>query len=357
MYELNSKLKKIEPYNPIEGNYKIRLDANESCININEKLGKKIAEEISRVALNRYPDPMASEAVKAFAELYNVPQKYVTAGNGSDELISIITSCFLEKGDKILTLTPDFSMYAFYGSLYEVQVETMSKDDLLQINVDKVIDFCNTNDIKAVIFSNPCNPTSLGVTRDEILKLIKSVSCLVIIDEAYMDFWNQSILNEVGNHDNLIVLKTCSKSIGLAAIRMGFAVAGDTITTALRSVKSPYNTDSIAQAVCKTVLSEKELLRSFCTELVESRKVLYHEITTLAEKYNKLEKVYDSVTNFVFIKTAYGREIYTRLLEKSIAIRFMGSYIRITAGTKEENDAVIKALDEILNDMDNREKV
>ena len=162
---------------------------------------------------------------------------------------------------------------------------------------------------------------------------------------------DQSILDEVENYDNLIILKTCSKAIGLAGIRMGFAVAGETITTALRSVKSPYNTDSISQAICKTVLSEKELLKKCCEELVESRKALHDEVSALARKYVKLEKVYDSVTNFVFIKTAYGKEIYEKLLEKSIAIRYMGNYIRITAGTKEENEAVVKALDEILDNM------
>lgn len=351
MYELNSKLKKLEPYDPIEGDYKIRLDANESYFNFNEQLGNKIAEEIKKIPLNRYPDPMAKGAVKAFAELYSVPEKYVTAGNGSDELISIISSCFLETGDKILTLSPDFSMYAFYSSMYELKVETLPKEPSLQINIPKVIDYCNNQNIKAVIFSNPCNPTSLGVTREDVIKLIKNVYCLVIIDEAYMDFWNQSILDEVENYDNLIILKTCSKAIGLAGIRMGFAVAGETITNALRSVKSPYNTDSISQTICKTVLSEKELLNKCCAELVESRIALHTEISALAKKYVKLEKVYDSVTNFVFIKTAYGKEIYEKLLDKSIAIRYMGSYLRITAGTEEENEAVVKALDEILDNM------
>ena len=145
MYELNSKLKKVEPYDPVEGDYKIRLDANESYYNINNELGDKIAGEIKKISLNRYPDPMASGAIKAFAEYYNIPEKFVTAGNGSDELISIIAGCFLEKGDKILTLSPDFSMYAFYGSLYELNVEAMQKEPNLQISIPKVINYCKEN--------------------------------------------------------------------------------------------------------------------------------------------------------------------------------------------------------------------
>ena len=355
MYELNSKLKKVEPYDPVEGDYKIRLDANESFYNINDIFGEKIAEEIKKLSLNRYPDPMAAGAVKAFSEYYDIPEKYITAGNGSDELISIIASCFLEKGDKILTLSPDFSMYAFYGSMYELNVETMQKEPNLQISIPKVISYCNNNKIKAVIFSNPCNPTSLGVTKQEIIRLLKNVLCLVIIDEAYMDFWDQSILDEAENYDNLIILKTCSKAMGLAGIRMGFAVAGDTITTALRSVKSPYNTDSISQTVCSTILSEKETLKKLCADIIESRKFLYEKMLEISQKYTKLEKVYESVTNYVFIKTPLAKEIYEKLLERSIAIRYMGSYIRITAGSESENNEVISAVTEILDGMEREE--
>lgn len=352
MYELNSKLKRVEAYDPIEGNYKIRLDANESCFNINEKLGDKIAEVVKNVALNRYPDPTASKVIKAFSDLYGLDPQFVTAGNGSDELISIICGCFLEKGDKVLTLSPDFSMYAFYSELYELKVTNLPKDSVtLKIDVDKVIECCNNNDVKALIFSNPCNPTSLGLKREDVIRLVKGVSCLVVVDEAYMDFWDQSILDKVPELDNLIILKTCSKSIGLAAIRLGFAVACPTITNALRAVKSPYNTDSIEQAVGTLILNEKDTLNELCSEIISSREELQTALDELAVKYTKLEKVFDSVTNFIFIKTASAKEIHAKLLERSIAVRFMGGYLRISAGTKEENKAVITALDEILSAM------
>jgi histidinol-phosphate aminotransferase len=352
MYELTKKLKKIDSYEPVEMDFKIRLDANESPFDIPTGVADEIAESVKKISFNRYPDPYACKVRKAFADRFNLPFEYITAGNGSDELISIIASCFLEKGDKILTLTPDFSMYAFYSKLYELDVHILQKDELYNtINVSEIIEYCNSNNIKAVIFSNPCNPTSLGIKKSEIIRLIKNVFCLVVIDEAYMDFWDESVLDEVQNHDNLIVLKTCSKAFGAAAIRLGFAVAKEGISNALRAAKSPYNTDSVSQAVGEIILAHKEISDKNIKTIIENKEQLQIGLEKLSADYDVIDKVFDSVTNFVLIRTAKGIEIYEALLKKSISVRYMGKYLRITAGTKEENETLLKEMRIILETL------
>jgi len=350
-YSLNNKLLNLKPYDPIEGSYKIRLDANESYIDCNKIMAEKIAESIKNIELNRYPDPYANNVAKAFAELYNIDKENVTAGNGSDELISIITSCFLEKGDNVLTLSPDFSMYAFYGNLYELNVHTLNKDENLEISVDEIIEYCNLNNIKALIFSNPCNPTSLGILKKDVIKLVSEVKALVILDEAYMDFWTESMLDMINDYDNLIILKTCSKAIGLAGIRLGFAVAGKTITTALKAAKSPYNTDSVSQAIGECVLSQKDFIQKNISELIENRNYFYEKIIELSDGYKCFEKIYNTCTNFIFIKTDKANEIFNKLAEKSIVVRNFGSYLRITAGSKSETNELLENLKEIINNF------
>lgn len=350
-YELNSKLSKLVPYEPITETYKIRLDANESFMNLNDKIKSEISYALSKTDFNRYPDPYATETVKAFADFFGISSDYVTAGNGSDELISIISSCFLEKGDKIVTLKPDFSMYAFYGSLYENDVLVYDKNEDLSIDINELMNFVNDNQAKAVVFSNPCNPTSIGIMKEDVKKLIKGTNALVILDEAYMDFWDQSILNEVQNYDNLIILKTCSKAIGMASIRLGFAVAGEKITKALRAAKSPYNCDTVSQTIGKIVLSKKDFLLDNLKHIIESRDYLYSEIIKLSEEYSTLGYVYPTVTNFVFIKSQNGKFIFDELLKRSIAIRYMGEYIRITSGSMEENVELLLALKNILENI------
>lgn len=341
MYKLTEKLINLTPYDPIQGDYKIRLDANESFIDTDYESLKNAVKGIS---VNRYPDPYAKKLTEAYSELYGINPDLVTAGNGSDEIISIITACFLQKGDKVLCLTPDFSMYAFYSSLYELDVLTLAKEPDLTVNVGKAIEKINNDGIKAVLFSNPCNPTSLGLEREDVIKLIKSVDALVILDEAYMDFWGEenSLLKNTAEYDNLIVLRTCSKALGMAGLRLGFAVSNAVITEKLRAAKSPYNVNSLTQQTAEYYLRDKDEMNRRIEACRKAKKELYDAL--IMTELSFADVIYPSVTNFVFIKTGRAKEVFEYLLSKSVAVRFMGEYLRITAGTSEENKAVVAAL-------------
>lgn len=341
MYKLTEKLVNLTPYDPIQGDYKIRLDANESFINTDHDI---LSKALNGTALNRYPDPFAAKLINAYSVYYGINPDLVTAGNGSDELISIITACFLQKNERVLTLAPDFSMYFFYSSLYELNVRVMKKEEDLTINVDKVIETVNKEKIRAVIFSNPCNPTSLGLDKADVEKLITSVNALVILDEAYMDFWKeeQSLIRETAKYDNLIVLRTCSKAFGMAGLRLGFAVSNEVITEKLRAAKSPYNVNALTQSIAAYVISDKAEIN----RRIKACKDALRELDNgLCERnFSFFEKIYPSVTNFLFIKTDRAKKIFDYLLTQSIAVRLMGNFLRITAGSTEENTALLKAL-------------
>ena len=137
--------------------------------------------------------------------------------------------------------------------IYENPVLQIPKGEDFRIDPQAVIDEVKRQDVKMLIFSNPCNPTSVGLAAEDVRKIVRGVDALVVLDEAYMDFWDQSLLSEVSDYDNLIILKTCSKAIGMAALRVGFAVANEVITKALKAVKSPYNVNSISQAIARCV--------------------------------------------------------------------------------------------------------
>ena len=350
MFQLNEKIKNLTPYEPISGTYEIRLDANESFLTFPKEIEDEMVEALKNSALNRYPDPNATKLVKGFADYFKVNPDCVTAGNGSDEIISVIMNAFLQKGDKILTLEPDFSMYRFYAEIAECESVKYQKDDNLDVNIDDVIALANNENVRIVIFSNPCNPTSRIVTKDDVRKLINNTEALVVLDEAYMDFAeDESLLGEFENYDNLIILKTCSKALGSAALRLGFAVANKTLTNVIRAVKSPYNVNSVSQALGEVLFSHPDYINNCIETVVNSRKELYSRILEI--KSDKIEKIYETHTNFVFMKVKNAKKVFEKMKENSIIIRNMGDYLRITAGTKYENEKMLETFKKVLEEV------
>lgn len=345
-YELCDKLKNLTPYDPVEGTYRIRLDANESFLPLPDEVVEKLPKAFERVRFNRYPDPLASELCFDFAQYYGVNPQAVTAGNGSDELLNIIANAFLQRGETVLTLEPDFSMYSFYAELAECRCVRVEKGAGFRIDPDAVIARAEQEQAAMVIFSNPCNPTSVLLDRDSVRKIIRGVNGLVVLDEAYMDFADASLIREAEQYDNLILLRTCSKMFGLAAIRLGFAVANPTLTRALRAAKSPYNVNAVTQAIGSAVLSEPEAAHHALEQILISRRSLYGMIRALADKYPGKIDVIEPQTNFVFARYDDIGELFDFLKKNAIIVRRMGDYLRITAGRNHENVEVTQKIDE-----------
>lgn len=350
-YNLNDKIKNLVPYEPISGEYNVRLDANECTLNYDSVFMDTVDKVIHNLDFNRYPDPLCKELRKSFADFYEIDYKNVTVGNGSDELIFLIESAFMKKGDKLLVTAPDFSMYEFYSSITENPCVKFQKNEDLNIDVNKLINTINSENISVVIFSNPCNPTGQGINKTDAEKLVNSVNALVVLDEAYMDFWDErnSLLKDVNNYDNLIVFRTASKALGSAALRLGFAVANETISRAIAAVKSPYNVNSISQAIGTELYKNKDFLNNRIKTIVENTKKLYNKLVELS-KLTEDFYVYNTKTNFVFVKTSFGKELWEYLKSKSIAIRWMGDYIRITSGTEEEVNLTVSAIEKYISE-------
>lgn len=340
-YTLNDKLKDLKPYDPISGDYSIRLDANESFLELPIELLEKAQYAMADIAFNRYPDPNATELCESFGAYYGIDPALVTAGNGSDEWLFIIASSFLMRGDKILTVEPDFSMYRFYGFLAEAESVVYQKKEDLTIDVDALIAAVNESGAKVVLFSNPCNPTSLGLRREEVRKLITSVSALVVLDEAYMDFWDQSLLHDAPALSNLIVLRTLSKAWGAAGLRLGFAVSSPGLISALNAARSPYNVGTPAQILGRILLEQGESRGAF---LAEQARKLEGQLKLLLPQ----ARVFPTHTNFVYLETQDAAQIYEYLKEQGIIIRLFGqNALRITASVDEELGALYAALEQM----------
>lgn len=349
MYEINDKLRALSAYAPVEAEGCVRLDANESFLSLPEEIVSEAKAALDTLRFNRYPDPAAGELCRAFGEYYGVDPGHVVAANGSDELISVIFSGFLMRGEAFATLEPDFSMYAQGGHLAEGRHVAISKPGWA-IDVDRVIDACNKEDVRLLIFSNPCNPTSLVLQKEQVRKLVRGINGLVVLDEAYMDFSRESLLGEEENFDNLIILRTCSKAMGMAALRLGFAIARPELANALRAAKSPYNVNSLSQALGARVLSRPDLLKEALGHILTSRKELLGGLTEIGAKYPGRFILLPGETNFAALDMDGGKEAQEKLLRRGVAVRYTGGLLRVTCGAPEENRAFLTKFAEILEE-------
>ncbi|MEG1886585.1 MAG: aminotransferase class I/II-fold pyridoxal phosphate-dependent enzyme [Oscillospiraceae bacterium] len=348
-YTLNDKLIHLTPYSPDMGEYRIKLDANESFINPNTKMRLKIREAVANVPMNRYPDPSATKLCKAFSNYYDLDSTCVTAGNGSDELLFLIFTCFAKSGDTVMNISPDFSMYDFYAHLAECKTIHSDKDENFEFEPSDIIKLCQAKDVKILTFSNPCNPTANGISCAKVMEIVKNVDALVVVDEAYMDFDDSSVLKKVYTHDNLLVLKTASKMMGMAALRIGFAVANQKITNALHACKSPYNVNAVSQAIATVVLEDTKFLDKCRGKIIKSRDDMYRRMRREFIGYGW--DVKPTKTNFIVLKTGQDDDVFRFLKSKSILVRNMGGFLRITVGSEQENSELISALEEYAKEV------
>ena len=346
--KLPGKLQSMTAYTPVTGNYTVRLDANESFLPMPNRLGDRMAETLAQVPLHRYPDPEAAGVRRLAADLFGLNMEQIIAGNGSDELIGLIMAALVPHGGRVLLTDPDFSMYRFYAELHELACTAIGKPDR-RPDVDAVLREAARQSPDLVIFSNPSNPSGLGASQKDVMRLLDGVDCPVVVDEAYMEFWDQSLIPDIPQYENLLILKTCSKAFGLAGLRLGFALGGPELIGALQKVRSPYNVNALTQAVGEVVLSEPAYLKDCVDTIKEATASMLDGLRDLTSQTGGRISVLPTETNFVLLKTPGAANLFDGLRNRGILVRQLGpELLRITAGSPEDQAILFAALEDIL---------
>ncbi len=352
-YQLHKKLQKLEPYKVITEDCKIRLDANESFIDPAEELKTKLLTAWGEISLNRYPDDSYKALRQAFGEYYSVDPELVVAANGSDELLSLLIGSFLKSDELLMLVQPDFSMYGIFAANYERKLCTVQREESGSIDVLGTLDQIRKDGVRVLLFSNPSSATSTVTAKEDIIELVDNTDALVIVDEAYMDFSDQSVLQEAASRSNLIVLRTCSKALGCAGIRLGFAVASQRLIHVINALRAPYNLNTLSETAGHIVLAQWEYIENAVALILKNRKQLYQGLKAL-ETSPMIKKIYPTATNYICVETDYAKEIYEELKVRSILVRNLKTMLRITVGTKEENLTVLDALQNIFSEMEEK---
>lgn len=353
MITLPEKLSSMTPYEPGEDIYQIKLDANESYFSLPNDLRDAIAAGIDTIEFNRYPDPSVEGLRRLAGHEFCVAPGNIVVGNGSDELISLIMNTFAPRGGKVMVLSPDFSMYQFYAEVAELEVVNMLKDGEFMLTEQDVIARAQMEKPDILIFSNPCNPGGQGFTHGEAVRICNALEdMLVVVDEAYMDFWDQSILDVSTALENVLVMKTLSKAYGCAALRCGFVIGYADLIEQLNKTRSPYNIGSLVQMAASIVLEDTSWQKEQCAAIVARKNELEQACTELAQQYGTFT-VLPTHTNFVVLRTPNCTEIFEELKNRSICVRCFPKFemLRVTTGSSEENAVLLAELTDICAGM------
>ncbi|MGN1012518.1 MAG: histidinol-phosphate transaminase [Clostridia bacterium] len=356
--EYRKCLEKVLPYVPGKSEEEIKKEFNiDKVIKIasNENPygpSLKVKECLENINFNIYPDNYVTILREKLAGILNVPHNYLLFGNGSVEIIQMLSRVLLNEGDNIITELPSFSSYFSEAKIQNANIKTIKYDTNYSFNLSEILNLIDDR-TKMIYITNPNNPLGTIIKSNELIEFVKQVpkNILVVIDEAYFEFVRDkeyiSAIDLTKNYSNVCVLRTFSKAYGLASLRIGYIVANSNIINELEKVRVPFNVSTIAQKCALVALEEKEHLNYVVNNIHNTIDYMYEELDKINIEYIKTQ------ANFIMINVnRSSKEIVLELLKKGYIVRdgfpLMESWIRVSIGTKEEMSGFVNALKEVI---------
>lgn len=322
----------------------IKLNTNENPFPPSRSVLEAL-ENACDESLRRYPNPTATAVRECFAEMHGLSPENVFVGNGSDEIFTLLFRGFIEPKDRAVFPYPSYSLYYTLAEANGIKYDRVPLTKSLDVDFSP---FLEKNYALAIV-ANPNNPTGKGLDGKSVRSFLQKFEGLLVIDEAYVDFYGETLIGFVKEFDNCIITRSFSKSYSLAGLRVGLAIAHADIIRGLIKLKDSYNVDRLAQVGALAALKDVKSFR-YCMEMVRNNKEYLEEM---------LEdlgfEIVPSKANFVFTKhpAIASKELYGKLKERKILVRWFdgpvqSEYVRITVGTMMEIKTLVKELRELL---------
>ena len=338
MQELVRKnIRALQPYSCARDEFRGReahvfVDANESPFN---------------TGYNRYPDPLQEEIKSLLAPIKNVHPDEIFLGNGSDEAIDLVYRVFCEpRVDNVVAMAPSYGMYEVCANINDVEYRKVLLDENFRLHADAMLSAADEH-TKVMWICSPNNPTGNDMDRKEVKRLLDEFPGILVVDEAYIDFSSLRSLRElVRLYPRLIVLNTFSKAWASASVRLGIAFAQPEIIGLFNKVKYPYNINLLTQQYALDLLRNSEKIQRWTNDVKREREI----VVPALKEVKCVVKVYPTDANFVLVKVTDAVRIYNYLVDRGIVVRnrnnvqLCGNCLRITIGSKEENNEVLGAL-------------
>ena len=323
---------------PAAGQRVVKLNTNEAAFPPSDAVLEAI-RSVSAEDLRRYPDPRATKFRQAVADRFGVGVDMVIAGNGSDDILTVVTRAYVPPGGRVASPWPTYSLYPTLCQIQGAEFVAVDWEDGWSLPTDALL----ATKADAIYLANPNAPSGTVVPRDEIADLASRHKGVLLIDEAYADYADEHCVELCNEHKNIIVSRTLSKGYALAGLRLGYAIADAGVMEQLEKVRDSYNVDALAQAAGVAAIRDEAAAQRLWSHVREERERLSAELQSLDFEVNA------SHANFVLAKREDARACFETLKASGVLVRYfdkpeLANYLRITVGTAAENNAVLACL-------------
>lgn len=343
-------VRRLKPYTLKRRNAHIKLNQNESPLDLPTTLKRAIADQVVSMPWNRYPDFHPQDVLEALGAPFDLGPEAVLIGNGSNELLQAVFQATVGPGQSVTLPAPTFTLYRTMVEANGGTVDLAYLKPDMTYDLDALMRRAHTRD-RHIVICAPNNPTGTWLDPAFVSRLCRTTSKLVIVDEAYIEFVRQeggSCAERVREHNNLIVLRTFSKALGLAGVRFGYALGAPELIEHIRKIKLPYNVGHFGLETIRHTLKAPDYVARLTAQIVAERVRIAEALKATGVE------VFPTESNFILFRTPHAATLWEGLAQRNILIRDVSHYpklancLRVTVGAQLENDAFLKATRKIL---------
>lgn len=344
MKSIKQSVLQLSSYSVSQDQSLIKLNQNESPVDIPENIKKEIFKRIKKESWNRYPPQGAKSLIQKISDYTEYPSSGIMVGNGSNELIQAIIYAVCDSDDRILTVQPGFSIYKRVSSVMNIKVREVRLKHDFSFDANDIIE--KSKGTKMIILCSPNNPTGTVLKIKDVEKIAQNFHGIIVLDEAYQEFYKKTGQKLINKFNNMIILRTFSKALGSAGIRLGYLLGSDEIVKDLYKAKLPFSLGIFQQVAGEVILEKKEFIKQRVSRIIKEREWILSEL----KKIRSIHPI-PSYANFILFESQWfsGKDLNRILFENRILVRTfddpgLKNMLRVTVGTHEENEAFLEKL-------------
>jgi len=327
----------------------IKVNQNESPFDIPAQLKKDIIEKLLKTSWNLYPDIKYSDLISSASFFYNVDSRALFPARGSNEILYTLFNTFARNNKVIIITEPSYSMYRIMGSMLGIKLKAIPLYKNFSFPVSKIYSASRKNNTGLIILCSPNNPTGNTISESELTEILENSKSFIAIDEAYAEFSDQNFITLTKKYNNLIIIRTMSKALSAAALRIGWIISNPDFISKFRNSFLPYHVDSISATIASELI-KSNYFKNVINNVISERTKMYNALSKI-----KNIKVFNSKSNFFLIEPCNDAFIIFQELKKNgILVRNVSNYhglsnhLRISVGTSDQNNYLIKTIREIV---------